>query len=91
MRPYIKRRPRRSAPPALTDDQREELKVLRAAVPAGAREDDPEFVQLVEFWWSLDYEVRRGRAPVYRHRRGGWFTAGVPEVLDAVKRVVESV
>jgi hypothetical protein len=63
MRGYIKRRPRRTTPPALTDDQRQELTVLLDKVPAGADESDSNFVTLIESWWALDPECHRTRAP----------------------------
>jgi hypothetical protein len=90
MRYLSKRVRRRQPPPALTAEQREDLKRMLGAVPDGAGESHPAFLALLEYWFEIPSDSRPIAAPAYRTRGGTWLTAGVPQVVDVITRMVEA-
>lgn len=76
--------------PLLTPEQVGELRLLLAAIPPDADESDARFIELLEYWegchkpWNV-----RPTVPCYRCHNRSWATAGVDEVVAAIKTHIE--
>lgn len=83
-----KRQPirRRWTPPIpLTEEQRERLSDLLPAASRGG----PAFTALLDCWeWCEARYEPAAVVPAYRTRGGTWLTAGVPQVVAAIRRLV---
>jgi hypothetical protein len=59
-----------------------QLRLLLAAVPAYARDDDPDFIALLEAWEATGV-TSEAAIPAYR-TRSGWLVRSVADVLAII-------